>query len=243
MQDDNAAAGPWFSTQSLANSIDRATWDRGLTLYLTQKVLSLEIKPMGDYWQLLATVQGSQRWPYRVSIELSFKPNGEVANWDSDCSCPVGYQCKHGVAVLLKAAQQGRRLMDPSAALSASAPAAPTPEQVEAARQAALVRAAEQARQEAEAPLLRWLQELNQANRLSAQDNLDPHPPLVHEQYLYLLSVAGAKGRTPELQMDVVVSYPKVHGGWAKPKALRLPRRAAKPRLTRPRRSIKNCCS
>src|SRR5450830_1814917 len=223
MKNDSVAAGPWFSTQSLANSIDRATWDRGLTLYLTQKVLSLEIKPMGDYWQLLAAVQGSQRWPYQVSIELSFKPNGEVANWDSDCSCPVGYQCKHGVAVLLKAAQQGRRLMDPSAALSASAPAAPTPEQVEAARQAALVRAAEQARHEAEAPLLRWLQELNQVNRLSAQDSLDPRTPLVHEQYLYLLSVAGAKGRTPELQMDVVVSYPKVNGGWAKPKALRIP--------------------
>jgi superfamily II DNA or RNA helicase len=223
MQNDSAAVGPWFSTQSLANSIDRATWDRGLTLYLAQKVLSLEIKPMGDYWQLLAAVQGSQRWPYQVSIELTFKPNGEVANWDSDCSCPVGYQCKHGVAVLLKAAQQGRRLMDPSAALSACAPAAPTPEQIEAAEQAALARAAEQARREAEAPLLHWLQELNQAARQGAQAGIDTDARLAHEQYLYLLSVAGAKGRTPELQMDVVVSCPKVHGGWAKPKALRIP--------------------
>ena len=81
MQINSATTGPWFSSQSLASSTDRATWDRGLTLYLTQKVLSLEIKPMGDYWQLLAAVQGSQRWPYQVSIELSFKPNGEVANW------------------------------------------------------------------------------------------------------------------------------------------------------------------
>ncbi len=205
MQINSATVGPWFSTQSLANSIDRATWDRGLTLYLTQKVLSLEIKPIGDYWQLQAAVQGSQRWPYQVSIELSFKPNGEVANWDSDCSCPVGYQCKHGVAVLLKAAQQGRRLMDPAAARGAQAPAAPTPEQVEAAHQAALARAAEQAR------------------RQGAPGAIDSSTPFVHEQYLYLLSVAGAKGRTPELQMDVVVSYPKVHGGWAKPKALRIP--------------------
>ncbi|HEY5581523.1 MAG TPA: DEAD/DEAH box helicase, partial [Rhodoferax sp.] len=221
MQINSDTTGPWFSTQSLASSIDRATWDRGLTLYLTQKVLSLEIKPMGDYWQLLAAVQGSERWPYQVSIELTFKPNGEVANWDSDCSCPVGYQCKHGVAVLLKAAQQGRRLMDSAAARSALAPAAPTPEQVEAAHQAALARAAEQARREAEAPLLRWLQELGQANRQGAPEGRDT--PVVHEQYLYLLSVAGAKGRTPELQMDVVVSYPKVNGGWAKPKALRIP--------------------
>ncbi|WP_296531883.1 DEAD/DEAH box helicase [Rhodoferax sp.] len=215
--------GPWFGTQSLASSIDRATWDRGLTLYLTQKVLSLEIKHIGDYWQLQATVQGSQRWPYQVSIELTFNPNGEVANWDSDCSCPVGYQCKHGVAVLLKAAQQGRRLMDPSVALSASAPAAPTPEQVEALRQAALARAADQARREAEAPLLHWLQELNQASRHRAQDGAAAPTVFIHEHYLYLLSVAGAKGRTPEMQMDVVVSYPKVNGGWAKPKALRIP--------------------
>jgi hypothetical protein len=74
---------------------------------------------------------------------------------------------------------------------------------------------------EAEAPLLHWLQELNQAARQGASTGQDTY--LVHEQYLYLLSVAGAKGRMPELQMDVVVSYPKVNGGWAKPKALRIP--------------------
>src|SRR5665647_1867475 len=137
--------GQWFGTQALHQSIDRITWDRGLTLYLTQKVLRLEIEPVG------ADVQGSQRRPYEVSIDLTLTPDGQVDNWDSDCTCPVGYQCKHGVAVMLKAAQQGLRLMD-GALAGKFTTTPPSPEQIETERQAALARALEKGRQEAEAP-------------------------------------------------------------------------------------------
>ena len=222
-------SGHWFSTQSLHQLIDRVTWDRGLTLYLSQKVLRLGIDSLGDDWRLTAQVQGSQRRPYEVSIELALTRDGQVDNWDSDCTCPVGYQCKHAVAVMLKAAQQGLRLMGASAA-SQFALTPPLPEQVEAERQAALARAAEKARQDAEAPLLRWLQEMDSASgAVKAMDlPVDPRAALYGsrvkeraEYYLYLLSVAGSHGTTPQLQLDAMVSYEKVNGGWAKPKLIK----------------------
>ena len=219
----------WFSTRSLHQSIDRITWDRGLTLYLSQKVLHLVIEPLGMDWRLLAEVQGSQRRPYEVSIELSLTPGGEVDNWDSDCTCPVGYQCKHGVAVMLKAAQQGLRLMDGNLANKFTY-VPPTPEQIGAERQAAMARAAEKARQEAEAPLLRWLQEMDLASGAIKPVDL-PVDPLAAlyanrtkeraEYYLYLLSVTGSHGNRPQLQLEVMVSYEKVNGGWAKPKLIK----------------------
>ena len=129
-------SGPWFDPQSVAPLCDPATYTRGLLLYRNQKVLSLDIEPLAQYWHLLGEVQGSQRLPYELSIELTLTPDGRVAGWDSECDCPVGYQCKHGVALLLKAAYQGLRLFDDDVLKPVFTP--PTPEELEARRQAAL---------------------------------------------------------------------------------------------------------
>jgi superfamily II DNA or RNA helicase len=221
--------GLWFKPQSLEQLADAGAWSRGLMLYRNQKVLSLDIDPMGDHWQLLGEVQGSQREPYEVSIEMALMPDGQVDYWDSDCECPVGSQCKHGVALMLKAAYQGLQLLNGQGGFSAASSllTPPTPEQVEAMRQTALARAQEIARLEAEAQLMGWLQELDRAN------GLPPEPGTIHsglkgkqevvrpEQFLYLLTVLGAHSPAPRLQLEAVVSYPKVSGGWAKPKAIK----------------------
>ncbi|MEO8121118.1 MAG: SNF2-related protein, partial [Rhodoferax sp.] len=212
------APGLWFQPQSLQALTDAGPWTRGLMLYRSQKVLSLDIEPLHDHWLLLGEVQGSLREPYEVSIEMALMPDGQVDYWDSDCECPVGSQCKHGVALMLKAAYQGLHLLGGHATLSTSSSrlTPPTPEQVEAARQAALAQAQEKARQQAEGELLRWLQELDQASGVRS-DADNPRP----EQFLYLLTVVGAHGPTPRLQLEAVVSYRKVTGGWAKPKAVK----------------------
>jgi superfamily II DNA or RNA helicase len=185
-------------------------------LFRSQKVLSLDIEPLKGHWLLLGEVQGSHREPYEISIEMALQPDGRIDFWNSACDCPVGRQCKHGVALLLKAAHQGLQLLEghvnPSASLSRIAP---TPEQVEASRLAAIAAAQEKARQQAESELLRWLSELDRASGKTA--DLLERP----EQYLYLLTVVGAHGPTPRLQLEAVVSYPKVTGGWAKPKAVK----------------------
>jgi uncharacterized Zn finger protein len=153
--------GLWFDPRALQRLVDDATWSRGLMLYRNQQVLSLDIEPGFGGWVLLGEVQGSQREPYELSVELKLTRGGQLVYWDSDCSCPVGNQCKHGVALTLKAAYQGLRLLDGDAGVESAA--APTPEQVEAARQAELARKAELGRLEAEAQLLGWLQALDRA--------------------------------------------------------------------------------
>ncbi|WP_414707491.1 SNF2-related protein [Rhodoferax sp. UBA5149] len=217
--------GLWFNPQSLLPLADAGAWTRGLMLYRNQKVLSLDIEPLQNHWLLLGEVQGSLREPYEVSIEIALKPNGQLASWDSDCECPVGSQCKHGVALMLKAAYQGLQLLGDSTlhSTATSLLTPPTPEQVEVLRQAALARAQDLARLEAEAQLLRWLKELDRAGGVATDQGGNPAAHERQEHYLYLLSVVGSHGPAPELQIEAVVSYLKASGGWAKPKPIRTP--------------------
>jgi superfamily II DNA or RNA helicase len=211
--------GLWFDLPSLMQRCESATYTRGLMLYRNQKVLSLDIEPLKKHWLLLGEVQGSQRAPYEVSIELQLAPNGHVSNWDSDCTCPVGHNCKHGAALMLKAAYQGLYLLGADARAPVFSP--PTPEQVEANRQAALARAQELVQREAESQLLGWLSELERAHQAHREPDDAKTAPAGQEQYLYLLSVLGAKTHKPELQIEVMVAQPKVSGGWSKPKTVR----------------------
>ena len=219
MTNSHPLGGLWFDLPSLMQRCESATYTRGLMLYRSQKVLSLDIEPLKKNWLLLGEVQGSQRAPYEVSIELQLGPNGHVINWDSDCTCPVGHNCKHGAALMLKAAYQGLHLLGADARAPVFTP--PTPEEVEANRQAALARAQELVQREAEAQLLGWLSELERAHQAHREPDGARTVTAGQEQYLYLLSVLGAKSHKPELQIEVMVAQPKVIGGWSKPKTVR----------------------
>ena len=222
--------GWWFDLRSLETQTDAATWARGLVLHRQHKVLSLDIDPQGDHWLLLGEVQGSQRAPYEVSVEMAVQPSGRLAFWRGRCECPVGTGCKHAVALLLQAAHQGLQLLgggtpQPPGAASA----APSPEQIEAQRQAALAQAEAATQAEAENKLLGWLHALDQATGLAPRTSAPGLWPARGtaaerpEQYLYLLTVHGGQGPRPLLHLEAVVSYAKVTGGWAKPKAIKTP--------------------
>ena len=214
--------GLWFDPRSLQQLTDETTWTRGLQLYRNQQALSLDIEPGFGGWLLLGEVQGSQREPYELSVELKLTQGGQLVYWDSDCSCPVGHQCKHGVALTLKAAYQGLRLLDGAAGVEPAA--APTPEQVEAARQAELARKAELARLEAEAQLLGWLQALDRAKTGQTRVGAAERPGAAKlAQYLYLLTVMNAHGPTPLLLLEAMTAVPKLSGGWGKPKRITSP--------------------
>jgi superfamily II DNA or RNA helicase len=223
MQNSSPGKILWFNPKSLEQMANSGAWTRGLSLYRNQKVLSLEIEPAGAHWVLFGEVQGSQREPYEVSIDMAITPQGTVAYWDSDCDCPVGSDCKHGVALMLKAAYQGLHLLGAEATAvnpHSHTAKSPSPEQVEALRQAALARAAELAQVEAEARVLGWLRDMDRANGLQTPSAAQNDRP---EQFLYLLTLHGANSPRAHLQIEVVISYPKVNGGWAKPKAIKNP--------------------
>jgi superfamily II DNA or RNA helicase len=213
----------WFDPQSVRDLAEPGAWMRGTDLYRSQKVLSLEIDPMRDHWLLTGHVQGSLRNPYEVSIQMALTPDARLAHWSSDCECPVGSDCKHGVALLLKAAYQGLHQLGPrAAAVPPVSDSRPSEEQKEAIRQAALARAQELARIEAEAKLLGWLQSLEGAsgeqtpNRPQAKDR-----PERAEQHLYLLSLQTPKVGRPLLCLKAVIATAKAMGGWNRPKGIR----------------------
>jgi len=219
--------GHWFDSRSLAPLTDPGTWERGLALYVSQHVLDLDIVDSGAAWVLLGLVQGSKREAYEVSIELALTPQGQVAHWDSLCECPVGAQCKHGVALMLKAAQQGLRLMG-----GMPGPAAPAPPrsaaEIEADRLASLEREQQAARLKAERHLLSWLQELDRTPATASPTALPAAgasgagtTPGRAEHFIYLLSVVTVTGDKPQLALDAAVCKRKVNGDWAKPKLVR----------------------
>ncbi|MGC1120376.1 MAG: SWIM zinc finger family protein [Candidatus Methanofastidiosia archaeon] len=67
------------------------TYSRGLK-YFERGHVDIGVKK-GE--NLIGMVQGSAPHPYRVRVGISDKIH-------SECTCPVGYMCKHGVALLLQ---------------------------------------------------------------------------------------------------------------------------------------------
>ena len=218
MSDNFQNSGLWLDLASLVQLCDSATYARALELYRNQRVLDLSIEPLKDYWLLFADVQGSQRHPYEVSIEVKRSPNGQVLEWDSDCTCPVGYQCKHGVALLIKAAYKGFQLLGQTIPAFLLKPSMTLKEIDEQRR----VLEAKVKEIEAETQVQRWLKDLENSNAARENHPAQSSPQVQrHEQFLYLLSVTNPLGTTPQLTLEVVLTYPKVTGGWAKAKPMR----------------------
>ena len=209
---------PWFHINSLQAQCDKGAWSRGMDLFRRAGVVRTDIEAEGNgCWHIEGEVQGSMPEPYEVSVELVIAPNGQLTLWSGDCSCPVGEDCKHAVALTLQAAHQNPAQAQNPAQEPMPAPAAHALKALHERREAV-------ARAEADARLVHWLQDWDRAAGLSA-------PPVVAasgsrpdrpEQYLYLVSTVGLpRASAQQMQLEAVVSYPKVTGGWAKPKQIR----------------------
>ena len=200
---------PWFHLHSLQAQCDQGAWSRGMDLYRRADVACIDMAAKGDgNWVIEGEVQCSLPAPYAVSVKLAVATNGQVKQWSGDCSCPVGVDCKHAVALTLEAAHQ------PPAQEQTSAKAVYALKAMQERKQAV-------ARAEADARLLRWLQDWDRAAGASAPQDLGARPDRP-DQYLYLVSTVGLPRATAlQMQLEAVVSYPKVTGGWAKPQQIR----------------------
>ena len=228
MNNISSTSSLWLDLPSLMLHCDTATYARGLELYRNQRVLALSIEPLEDVWLLVGNVQGSARHPYEVSIEVKRSPDGRVLEWDSDCTCPVGYQCKHGVALMIKAAYKGQQVLGNALPAWPNHPA--TAEELQALQKAELVKRQAAAQLEAENQVIRWLGELERSGPKSvAAPTITPGDTrkrvpaaaVKQDEYLYLLSVANPTGPNPHLDLEVVLSYRKQNGDWAKAKAIK----------------------
>ncbi len=83
------------------DAFDDRTLSRGSAYYHGDRVMSLRHQPGANTDTLLGVVRGSTRQPYSCVIQLSV--HQRELRMASSCTCPMGAECKHVVAVLMMA--------------------------------------------------------------------------------------------------------------------------------------------
>jgi SNF2 family DNA or RNA helicase len=79
-----------------------AFYERGRSYFEKGLVLNLTIASEGALFvQINAAVKGSHKDPYRQNIRIIWRPDYSTAEIEGDCTCPIGYNCKHVAAVCL----------------------------------------------------------------------------------------------------------------------------------------------
>ncbi len=89
-----------LSPQDISRAFSGAYLERGRAYFRDGKVITLEIQKDGGL--IAAVVAGSGGNGYRVYIRLQAQPGGGT-RIEGECSCPVGFNCKHVAAALLHA--------------------------------------------------------------------------------------------------------------------------------------------
>lgn len=79
-----------------------AFYERGRSYFEKGMVINLTVKSEGALFvQLNAAVKGSHKDPYRQNIRIVWRPDYRAAEIEGNCTCPMGYNCKHVAAVCL----------------------------------------------------------------------------------------------------------------------------------------------
>ena len=76
--------------------LDRETALKGERIFAAGRVLVVRESAPG---RLEGEVEGSAGETYKTTVRLA--PNGAVIRVSNECTCPVGFDCKHGAALLL----------------------------------------------------------------------------------------------------------------------------------------------
>ncbi len=77
-------------------------YERGRSYFERGLVLNLAVTNEGALFvQLNAAVKGNHKDPYRQNIRIVWRPDFSAAEIEGDCTCPVGYNCKHVAAACL----------------------------------------------------------------------------------------------------------------------------------------------
>ncbi|MYM88249.1 helicase, partial [Rugamonas sp. FT82W] len=90
-----------YTPDDVRRCFDSGTYGRGAGYYRDKRVLETAQQD----GRIKGKVSGSSYSHYRQSIKLVER--GRTMQFEGDCDCPVGYNCKHVVAVLLAAFDAG----------------------------------------------------------------------------------------------------------------------------------------
>jgi superfamily II DNA or RNA helicase len=99
--DDEVVMSGLYSVQDVVSNFDTKDYERGTKYAKLGRVIQVTFDGRN---RLTGLVQGSDNKPYEVEARI-FDRGAEKA-FEGQCSCPVGYKCKHMVATLLVGMEQ-----------------------------------------------------------------------------------------------------------------------------------------
>ncbi len=199
--------------RSLANHVSKGTYDRGLAVYRNQQVLECELEgASATQWMVYGKVQGSDREAYTVSVSLEADSDGRIGYFNGDCSCPVESDCKHCVALTLKAAYKSGGVLKRSEDVQ-NTNLTPAPN-----RTPSVSAAPPTAQEQAEKKLTQWLD-------LFGHDAPAETPTLTSDvaqiEHLVFTLCAEKENDQIVLQLGYGLTRRLANGNWAKLKPLR----------------------
>ena len=218
----------FLNPHSIRALVPEPTFERGMSLYLIQQVISCEVNHVNSTeWEIEGVVQGTLKSPYRVTATVEIDPAGNLSFFNSDCTCPVGDECKHGVALTLKAAFKSIKpdlnrppFMAGKAAVIAPAAAAPSAQEQAARLQARERAMAEREAQQAHQKVGQWLDLFGQLPDADSLVGVMPDADPQSERLVYLL--AATHDANPQLLRLGFAHVNRLRNGtWSK---VKLPR-------------------
>ncbi len=92
-------AYPEITLEAVFAHFDITTYERGYQYYLSKRVEHFHLYQENTYqWFLRSKVVGSKLYTQHIDIIQIGRGKYRL---DTDCTCPVGYRCKHSVAALI----------------------------------------------------------------------------------------------------------------------------------------------
>ncbi|MDN5896625.1 MAG: SWIM zinc finger family protein, partial [Nocardioides sp.] len=84
---------------ALSRAFDSGSLSRGRSYARQGMVVGFEINELDNAVEIVGSVAGNRAMPYSVTVFI--EPTASTPRVTGDCSCPVGLDCKHAVALLV----------------------------------------------------------------------------------------------------------------------------------------------
>ena len=221
----------FLNPRSIRTHVPEPTFERGMSLYITQQVMACTVnRNNSNEWEIEGTVQGSKREAYSVTATVEIDPAGNLGYFKSVCSCPLGDNCKHAVALTVKAAFKSAR---PNTGSSTSGgptyyanahalPATLSPQELKQKLEAQVRSATEREITAAQQKVSQWLDLFgNDADAEAPAPVQDNASALPTEDHVVYILTAERQGHLTLLNLGFGYSKRLRNGNWAK---VKLPR-------------------
>ncbi len=93
-----------YNLKDIKNSFGLPTYERGKKYFELNKVIKCKYSP--ELGKIIGSVAGAAQDSYSTNVEIKPSNRSGTVIIKSQCSCPVGWNCKHAVALLFAHQQQ-----------------------------------------------------------------------------------------------------------------------------------------